>query len=77
MKDHSFVELSHYSNQVCDVCHKALPWMALGSKPVECKREEGFEGKGRGRGGEGGEGEGEGRGGEGRGEGEGRGGHVT
>lgn len=45
MKDHSFVELSHYSNQICDVCNKGLPWMTLGSKPVQCKRE-GREGRG-------------------------------
>lgn len=37
------MELSHYSNQICDVCNKGLPWMALGSKPVQCKREEGGE----------------------------------
>jgi chromosome segregation ATPase len=38
-KQHSFVELSHYSSSICDICNKAFPWIVVGSKvPVECKR---------------------------------------
>ena len=39
VRHHSFLELSHFSNAICDVCNKGLPWMTLGSRvPVECKR---------------------------------------